>query len=276
MTTPAPEARGDVTGRLRDRVAVVTGAGSLGAGWGNGKAASVLFARAGARVLAVDRRADAAEQTAAIVRAEGGECEPFTADVSRPDGVAALVEACLRRYGRIDVLLNNVGVGVVAGVEDTEPRHWDLVHRVNLTSAYLTTRAVVPHMREQGGGAIVNVSSVASLGATGDRLTAYGVSKAGLNHLTRAVAAEHAATGVRCNAVVVGLVDTPTVYAGQPDADPAVLRARRARRCPTGAMGDAWDVAHAALFLASEEARYVTGALLVVDGGLSLRFGAAV
>jgi NAD(P)-dependent dehydrogenase (short-subunit alcohol dehydrogenase family) len=269
MIEPAGPGR---PGRLAGKVAVVTGAGSLGNGLGNGKAASLVFAREGAAVFAVDRTLEAAQHTVDLITADGGTAVACQADVSREEDVARLVEECVATLGSVGVLLNNVGIGVVGGVADATLRSWELVQRVNLTSMFLTTRAFAPMMAGQGGGAIVNVSSVASVYSTGTPFVSYSVSKAGVNQLTRVTAAEFARSGVRCNAVVPGLMDTPTVYAGlaADEADAGQLRAERSAMCPMGHMGDAWDVAHAALYLASDEAKYVTGALLVVDGGLSL------
>jgi NAD(P)-dependent dehydrogenase (short-subunit alcohol dehydrogenase family) len=262
-----------MSGRLDGKVAIVTGAGSIGSGWGNGKACAVLYARQGARVLLVDRSPDAVEETRRLIASEGGTCDAVVADVSTAEGVDHYVGACVERFGGVDVLHNNVGIGVVGALVDAEEKHWDLVFRVNVKSMFLACRRVVPIMEGRGGGSIVNISSVASLRWTGVPYASYAASKAAVNQLTQSVALEHAARGIRCNVVVVGYMDTPTVYAGQAaDGDDEARRRlaeERAAACPMGHMGDAWDVAHASLFLASDESRYVTGSQLVVDGGLS-------
>lgn len=262
-----------MSGRLAGKVAIVTGAGSIGPGWGNGKACAVLYAREGARVLLVDRNADALEETRQIIEAEGGTCHSVVADVSTADGVDRYVTECVERFGGVDILQNNVGIGVVGGLLEAEERHWDLVFRVNVKSMFLACQRVVPVMQQRSGGSIVNVSSVASIRWTGVPYPAYGASKAAVNQLTQSVALEYASSGIRCNVVVVGYMDTPTVYAGQLNDDAqqarAELAAKRAAACPMGHMGNAWDVAHASLFLASDESRYITGTQLVVDGGLS-------
>lgn len=262
-------------GRLAGRVALVAGAGSAGEGWGNGKATAVLFAREGATVFAVDVDGAAAEETTRIIGDEGGAAEPFAADVSDAESVAGMVAACLSRFGRIDVLQNNVGILTFGGPVETDEAEWDRVHAVNLKSMFLTCKHVLPCMERQGGGAIVNVSSVASIRWTGVPLVSYATSKAAVNQLTRAIALQYAAQGIRCNAVLPGLMDTPMIHDAlrRDDGDVDELLAARNAQCPTGKMGDAWDVAHASLFLAGDEARYVTGHCLVVDGGLSCGVG---
>ncbi|MCK6451029.1 MAG: SDR family oxidoreductase [Alphaproteobacteria bacterium] len=262
--------------RLKDKVALVVGAGSIGPGWGNGKATAVLFAREGARIVAVDINRAAAEETCAIIRGEGGEAEPLEADVSKSDQVRKMVNAARGCFGRIDVLHNNVGIVSLGGPVETEEKDWDRVHDVNLKSFYLTCKHVLPHMERQGGGAIVNISSVASIRWTGVPYLTYYTTKAAINQLTVAVAMQYARKNIRCNAVLPGLMNTPMVHAALPghyaQGDVDRMIAIRDAQCPTGKMGDAWDVAHASLFLASDEARYVTGHCLVVDGGLTCKF----
>jgi NAD(P)-dependent dehydrogenase (short-subunit alcohol dehydrogenase family) len=252
-----------VPGRLKDRVALVIGAGSSGPGWGNGKAAAVLFAREGAAVFAVDIDRAAADETVSSIRGEGGVAEAYEADVTVGEQVAALVVACVERFGRIDILQNNVGVVALGGPVEVSEADWDRVHDTNLKSFYLTSKYVLPVMERQGNGAIVNVSSVASVRWIGISYVAYATAKAAVNQLTQSVAIEYAAKGIRCNAVLPGLMDTPMAQSGLGD------NADRARRSPTGKMGDAWDVAYASLFLASDESKYVNGHCLVVDGGLT-------
>jgi NAD(P)-dependent dehydrogenase (short-subunit alcohol dehydrogenase family) len=262
--------------RLRGKVAIVTGAGSVGPGWGNGKAAAVLFAREGARVLGVDINPAAARETQTIIAGEGGECTVMAVDVSRSDQVRAMVDRCVETYGRVDVLHNNVGVVQVGGPVETSEEDWDRVLAINLKSQYLTCKYVIPHMERQGGGAIVNISSIAAIRYTGIPYVTYYTSKAAILGLTQSVALQYADRNIRANAILPGLMDTPMIreplkeaYAGG-DVD-EMLRIRSAQ-CPMKRMGDAWDVAHAALFLASDEARYITGAQLVVDGGITCKF----
>jgi len=259
--------------RLENKVAIVTGAGSIGPGWGNGKAASVLFAREGAKVLALDVNAAAADETAAIIGDEGGTAVACVADVTDEAAVKAAVALCLDRFGRIDVLHNNVGIVEPGGPVETDPASWERVNAVNLKSMYLTCRHVLPHMVDQGGGAIVNVASIAGIVWTGVPYVSYSATKAGVLGLTRSVALQYAGQGIRCNAILPGLMDTPMIEAALPDhyADGDIARMKEIRnaQCPMGRMGDAWDVAFAALYLASDEAKYVTAAELVVDGGIS-------
>ena len=266
-------------GRLEGKVALVTGAGSSGAGWGNGKATAVLFAREGAAVFAVDVDERAAAATAAVIEDEGGTCAVYAADVGDADAITGMVDACIDRFGRIDVLHNNVGVAGLGGVVEESEESWDRVLRVNLKSVFLTCKHVIPHMERSGGGAIVNVGSVGGLRYLGIDYASYAASKAALAQLTQSVALQHAARGIRANTIVPGLIDTPMVTAQLAAAYPGSVEdivAARARQSPMGRMGDAWDVAYAALYLASDEARYVTGAQLVVDGGLSCAVPRAV
>ena len=205
-----------VSGRLVDRVALVVGAGSIGASPGNGAAAAILFARAGARVFCVDRSAAAAARTCDAIRAEGGQATSHVADVSVEEDVAAAVEACLATYGGVDVLHNNVGIGVPGHIGDIQDRHWDLVMDVNLTGTFLTCKYAIPHLLSSRAGVIVNVSSIAAMVTSGVPLISYGASKSGVNQLTRVIAAQYANQGLRCNAVLPGLIDSPTVYACLP------------------------------------------------------------
>lgn len=258
--------------RMQDKVVLVTGAGSIGEGWGNGKAAAALYAREGARVFCVDRSLAAAGQTVALIAAEGGQAHAHETDVRRPAAVRAMVEACVAHFGRVDVLHNNVGIEESSELEDLTEESWDRVHDVNLKSVVFACQAVVPHMRRQGKGAIVNISSIASIRWGGVPYYSYYTSKAALNHFTRVFARRHARAGIRANVILPGLIDTPhvrTPMAGS-EAQKAAQMEQRHKRCPMGFMGSPWDIAHAALFLASDEARYITGAELVVDGGVTL------
>lgn len=266
-----------MSGRLHDKVAIVTGAGAAGPGWGNGKAIAVLFAREGAKVFGVDRDRAALAETAALVAAEGGTLVEHAADVSRGADVEGLVSSCQAAFGRIDVLVNNVGIAMVGGPAELDEAAWDRLMGVNLKSVYLTCRHVLPVMDAQGAGAIVNNASIAALGWCGVNYGVYGASKGAMVSMTRSIAVQFANKGIRANCVLPGLMNTPlvhkaltTVYGA--DGDIANLIKVRDRQCPMGHMGDAWDTAYAVLYLASDEAKYVTGTEIVVDGGLSVRF----
>jgi NAD(P)-dependent dehydrogenase (short-subunit alcohol dehydrogenase family) len=262
-------------GRLQNKVAIVTGAGSSGPGWGNGKAAAVLFAREGAKVFAVDLRPEALQETKQVIEREGGECTGFTADVSHAEEVKALVDACMKTYERIDILHNNVGILTVGGPEEISEEDWDRLFAVNVKSMFLTCKHALPVMVEQAQGAIINISSIASIRYTGYPSVAYSASKGAVNQLTQNIAVQYASKGVRANCVLPGLMNTPMIQPLKDTYGPGgreeMIR-RRDEAVPIGKMGDAWDVAYASLFLASEEAKYITGALLVVDGGLSCKF----
>ncbi|MAE66297.1 MAG: 3-oxoacyl-ACP reductase [Phycisphaeraceae bacterium] len=263
--------------RLENKVAIVTGAGSSGPGWGNGKAAAVLFAREGASVLAVDVNEEAAAETASIIASEGGRCTVRIVDVTRADDVEAMAAACVDVYGRIDILHNNVGIIGLGGPVETSEQEWDRVNDVNLKSMFLTCKAVLPRMAAQGGGAIVNISSVAGIRHLGVDYVSYSVTKGAIIPFTRSVAMQYADRGIRANAILPGFMNTPMIVEPLRDAygagDVDRMIAVRDAMCPMGKMGDAWDVAYAALFLASDEAKYITGAELVVDGGLTCKTG---
>ena len=261
--------------RLKDKVALVTGAGSSGPGWGNGKATAVLFAREGARVCVIDINRDAVEETAGIIRDEGGECLVDQVDVTDAEQVAAVVAKCMDHWGRVDILHNNVGILDVGGPVDASLESWERVVSVNLTSMFLTCKYVLPVMEAQGGGAIVNIASIAGIRYLGIPYVSYSATKGGVLQLTQSVALEYAERGVRVNSILPGLMNTPMiveplkgVYA---DGDVDKMIEMRNEQVPMKTMGDAWDVAHAALFLASDEARYITGTQLVVDGGLTCK-----
>lgn len=263
-----------MTDRMKDKVVLVTGAGSSGEGWGNGKAAAVLYAREGAKIFAVDRRIQAAQETQSIIRGEGGECEAYAADVSSSEEVAGMVNACIQAFGRIDVLHNNVGIVETGGPVEMSEESWERVIRVNQTSVFLTCKHVLPHMEAQGHGAIVNIGSIAGIRWIGFPYLAYSAAKAAMIAMTTNIAVQYAPKGIRANCVLPGLMNTPLIreplknqYGGKVDD----MISQRDKQSPTGKMGDAWDTAYAALYLASDEARYVTGASLVVDGGISAR-----
>lgn len=259
--------------RLKDKIAIVTGAGTSGPGMGNGKAAALLFAREGATVVAVDLDEEAAAQTAKEIADEDGRAIAIAGDVSSGADVQGIVGTTIERFGRIDVLHNNVGIEIPGDPVSTTEEDWDRVHAVNLKSVFLLGKHAIPHMQRQGGGAVVNVSSVASIRWSPVPYFSYQTSKAALNHLTRVVARQYAGDRIRCNAILLGMMDTPhirTYYSDRSQEEVEQMMRMRDSFCPMGHMGDAWDAARAALFLVSEEARYITGALLVVDGGLTL------
>jgi NAD(P)-dependent dehydrogenase (short-subunit alcohol dehydrogenase family) len=260
---------------LKNRIAVVTGAGSVGPGWGNGKATAVLLARQGAKVFAIDVHDSAAQETCALIAEEGGDCTPWRCDMTDSAQVAAAVEGCIARYGRIDILVNNVG-GSAGGDPVSMPEEvWDAQLDLNLKTAFLGCKHVLPVMQQQRAGAIVNISSIAGLRqhVDGRVNVAYSAAKSGLIGFTNSVAMKYVKQGVRCNTVVIGVMHTPLVeqrlvrQLGAADAE--ALIAQRHAQVPLGRMGDAWDAAHAVLFLVSDEARYITGTEIVVDGGIS-------
>jgi len=251
--------------RLAGKVAIVTGAGSRAAGIGNGRAAAILFAREGARVLVVDRSRVAAEATLKMILGEGGEAAVFDADVTRSDDCAAMVDDAVRRWGRLDILDNNVGIGGRGTVVEVSEEDWERVMRVNVTGMMLASKHAIPVLARGGGGAIVNISSISALRPRG--LTPYSASKGAVIALTRAMAIDHAQQGIRVNCVAPGPVYTPMVYA---DGMSEELRERRRCASPLGIEGTGWDVGYAALFLVSDEARYITGVVLPVDGGVTI------
>ncbi len=260
-----------MTPRLTGRTVLVFGAGSSGPRWGNGKAAAVLYAREGARVVAVDVRLEAAEETAAIIASEGGVAHAVAADVTRGAEVATAVGVAVERFGGVDVLHNNVGITDMGGLDEIDEERWRRVMDVNLTGVFLTCKHALPVMLAAGRGAIVNISSLAGAVVNKYPYFSYYASNAGLNHFTRALAVQYARQGIRANVVMPGVMDTPLIHsqiAGQ-YADEAAMLAARDAMSPMGRMGDAWDVARASVFLASDEAAYITGVCLPVDGGLS-------
>ena len=263
--------------RLKDRVAIVVGAGQTpGETIGNGRATSLLFAREGAKLVLADRNLVSAHETRAAIEADGGDAIAVEMDVTSDADCGRLVETCLERHGRIDVLHNNVGIGTRdAGMMQIEMENFERIFRVNLEGPLLMCKHALPAMREQQSGAIINVSSIASIAAaTG--MVAYKTSKAALNALTQTLATANARYGIRVNAILPGLMNTPMAIEGISAArgiSREQLIAERDRQVPLGKMGTAWDVAAAALFLASDEAQFITGVLLPVDGGQTLRVG---
>jgi NAD(P)-dependent dehydrogenase (short-subunit alcohol dehydrogenase family) len=264
-----------MTGRLQDRIAIVTGAGSVGPGWGNGRATAVRFAEEGARIFAIDRDLDSVAETRERVKAVGGEMVVHACDVTDSAAVAAMVAACIDRYSRIDCLVNNVGGSAHGGPVELSEEAWDAQIDSNLTSVFLTCKHVLPVMERQGGGAIVNVASTSGIRFTGAFQVGYAATKAGVIQFSRVVAVQYAAKNIRVNTVVPGQLHTPMVEARlarqRAGGDVEALLAQRLARIPMGFAGDGRDTANAALFLASDEARFVTGTEIVVDGGMSVR-----
>ena len=251
-------------GRLEGKVAIVTGAGSSGPGVGNGKAAAVLFAREGARVLLVDAVLERAEETLAMIAGEGGEASCFQANVINAGDCARMVDTAVERYGRLDILDNNVGISRRGTVVEVAEEDWDYVMAVNVKSIVLSSKYAIPRMIESGdGGCIINISSIAGLRAHSS--TPYTASKAAVIGLTMSMAADHGPDGIRVNCIAPGLVYSPMV-APRMDDD---LRRIRQNASPLRTEGDSWDIGYAALYLASDEARWVNGVTLPVDAGLT-------
>jgi NAD(P)-dependent dehydrogenase (short-subunit alcohol dehydrogenase family) len=235
----------------------------------------VLYAREGARVLAVDVNAAAARETEAIIDREGGDCTALTADASLGGDVERVVEACLERYGRIDVLHNNVGIVELGGPVEIAEESWQRLLDVNVKSVFLACKHVLPVMERQGNGAIITISSLAAIRYPGFPQASYTASKGAVIALTRNIALQYAAKGIRANCILPGLLNTPMIVEPMREAyggDYEEMVRQRDAQSPTGKMGDAWDVAYAALFLASDEAKYINSVALPVDGGLSGRF----
>lgn len=261
--------------RFENKIAIVTGAGCVGAGWGNGRAIAVRLAQEGARVLAVDRdraRLDETLELAGDVRAS---ITPWVCDVTNSESVAAMAAACLDAYGTIDVLVNNVGGSAAGGPVELAEEAWDLQIDTNLKSVFLACKHVLPTMLAKGAGSIVNISSTSGLRWTGSAQVAYAATKAGVIQMSRVIAVQHAAKGVRVNSVVPGQLHTPMVETRlakqRAGGDVDALLAQRQKRIPLGFMGDGRDTASAVLFLASDEARFITGTELIVDGGMTAR-----
>lgn len=251
---------------LAGKVAIVTGGGAAADGIGNGRAAAILLARAGARVMVVDRLAEAAEGTVAMIEAEGGDAAALAVDVTDEAQCRDMVAQTMERFGRLDLLDNNIGIGSRGSVVDEEPEIWRRVMQVNVETMFLAAKHAIPAMIESGdGGAIVNVSSISALRPRG--LTAYSVSKGAVIALTKAMAVDHGPDGIRVNCVAPGPVYTPMVYAGGMSVE---ARERRRVASVLGIEGTGWDIGQAVRFLLSDQARYITGHTLVVDGGVTL------
>jgi len=263
--------------RLEEKVAIVTGAGQTpGDTIGNGRAIAVLFARAGAKVMLVDRRLDSAQDTQSMIAEEGGQSFAFAADVSKADDCRRMAEECAAQYGRIDILVNNVGTGGEGpGPVKLKEQAWERIFNVNLKSMFLTCKYVLPHMEKQESGSIVNISSAAAVCAVS--MLAYKTSKAGVNALTHSIAMQYAKKGIRANVIMPGLMNTPMAIEGISQfrgiSKEDLIKRRNSMVPLKGGMGSGWDTAYAALFLASDEAKFITGAILPVDGGQCAKIG---
>ncbi|KAB8416397.1 hypothetical protein FH972_024916 [Carpinus fangiana] len=267
---------------LRDKVVLITGMGQtheVDEGYGIGAAIAILFARQGAKIHGGNRSLESAARTKKIIESEGGTCDITITDVTSDTSVEKLVRDCMDHHGRIDILVNNVGRSEKGGPATMEPATWDAQVDINLKSVYLTCHHVLPIMESQGKGSIVSVSSIAGMRYIGKPQVAYAATKAALMQFMKSTAVIYAPKGIRLNTVVPGLINTP--YTAQmvqryaTDGDAEEFMRRRDEQVPMGKMGSAWDVANAALFLASDEAAYVTGQKLVVDGGITSSTGRA-
>jgi NAD(P)-dependent dehydrogenase (short-subunit alcohol dehydrogenase family) len=257
--------------RLQGKVVIVTGAGTRGGGVGNGKASAILYAREGARVLAVDIDEQLAQDTADLIRGEGGDSIPFRADVTQNGDVSAMVQTCVERFGRLDVLHNNVGITNSGGPVEYAEEQWDRMMNVNAKSVFLTAKHAIPHMKRQRSGSIVNISSINGVRAIPFPKFAYAASKAAMIAMSREIAIQYASSGIRSNVVLVGLIKSPIVEQNNTQlygGDLEEMWKKRDAMSPTGRQGEVWDVAQASLYLASDESKYVNGSVLPVDGGI--------
>lgn len=263
--------------RLQDKVAIVVGAGQTpGETIGNGRATAITFAREGAKLLLVDRDLASADETKEMIEGEGGTAATFDADITRESDCEGFVRACTDAYGRLDILHNNVGIGIGdAGPTHLTEDNWQRIIDVNLKGTFLSCKHALPVMREQGSGVIINISSIAAVCAV--NMVAYKISKAGINALTHSLATGNARYGIRVNCIMPGLMNTPMAIETISQVrgiEREQLVQQRDAQVPLGAkMGTAWDIANAALFLASDEAKFITGVILPVDGGQSARIG---
>jgi NAD(P)-dependent dehydrogenase (short-subunit alcohol dehydrogenase family) len=252
--------------RLKGKVAVVTGAAPRGEGVGNGMACAILFAREGAKVVLVNRDKGRAEALAKQIKGEGGDAAVFVGDVTKPEVAEAMAAFAVERYGRLDIMHNNVGIGAPGTAETVKLDDWHKVLDANLTSAMLCSKYAIPRMRANGGGSIIMVSSIlGAIGLSGNTggSVAYATAKAGLFGLTYSIAADYVTQNIRCNCIIIGSVHTPMVAGMGAEA-----RERRRQMVPMQTEGTAWDIAHGAVYLASDEARWVTGVQFPIDGGL--------
>ena len=264
-----------MSGRLQGKVAIVSGAGCIGPGWGNGRAMAVIFAQEGAKVFAADKSLEAMSETLARVREAGGEIEPHQCDATDGGDVERMIAACRARFGRVDILVNNVGGSAAGGAAELSEEGWDAQMDYNLKTVFLGCKHVIPVMAAQGGGAIVNIASASGIRWSGAAQIGYAASKAGVIQFSRVTAVQYAPQRIRVNTVIPGQLHTPMVEARlakqRAGGDVAALLQSRVDRIPLGFMGDGRDTAYAALYLASDEARFVTGAEILVDGGMTAR-----
>ncbi len=264
-----------MSGRLEGKTAIVSGAGSIGPGWGNGRAIAVRFAQEGARVFAVDRDAERLRETVELVQGAGGTLRTHLCDLTDSTAIAAMVQACVTAFGRIDILVNGIGGSAPGGPVEMSEEVWDAQVDFNLKSVFLGCKHVLPVMEKQGGGAIVNIASTSGIRFTGSAQVGYAATKAAVIQLSRVVAVQYAPKGIRVNTVVPGQLHTPMVEARlakqRSGGDIEALLKQRQKRIPLPVEGDGRDTANAVLFLASDEARFVTGTEIVVDGGMTVR-----
>lgn len=258
----APGANED---KFEGKVAIVTGGGAAGDGIGNGRATAILLARRGVRVLVVDRQRDLADRTVEMIAGEDGTAHAFAADVSVEDDCKAMVAYAVEKFGKLDFLVNNVGIGSKGAVTEEPVADWQRVMRVNVDSMFLASRHAIPAIKRAGRGAIVNISSISALRPRG--MTSYATSKGAVISLTRAMAVDHGRDGIRVNCVLPGAMYTPLSYGG---GMTAAAREQRRKASVLGLEGNGWDVGMAVRFMLSEQARFITGQVLVVDGGMTL------
>ena len=260
---------------LEGRVALVFGAGSIGPGWGNGKASAVSYARKGALVVCVDVHLTAAQETASLIAAEQGQAIAVCCNVTKLEEVEACVDTTLQTYGRIDILHNNVGHAKMGGPPDLTEEDWRREMDLNVTGMFYACKCVIPIMLKQGKGVITNISSVAGIRYTGYPYSVYYAAKGAVNQFTVGLALQYARQGIRANAIMPGLMDTPLIYQQISSNYASMEDMVKARHeaAPMGRMGTGWDIANAAVFLASDDASYITGVCLPVDGGLTMRAG---
>jgi NAD(P)-dependent dehydrogenase (short-subunit alcohol dehydrogenase family) len=262
-----------VSGELEGKVAIVTGAGASGPGWGTGKATAVTFARAGARLVLVDLDPAASAVTEALIAEEGGQALSVACDVSSEADVQQAINAATTHFGGLDILVNNVGILLAQGLLNESAEQWERTMAVNAKGVFLMCKYAMPHLLQSGGGRIINIASVAGLRVTTlPPSYGYAASKAAILHMTRAIALEFAGQGLRCNSIVPGMLDTTNVRTalaglGLSKDEIEARMQRRDTQTPPGKQGDAFDVAEAALFLASRRAKFINGAEILVDGG---------
>ncbi len=262
--------------RVEGKVAIVTGAGSIGSGIGNGKAASIVYAREGASVMLVDNNLTAALDTKTWIDNECGTCFAYKADVGNSLECKEIITECVSKFGRIDILHNNIGIEIPGGIDEMSEESWDKVLNVNLKSMFLLCKYALVYMEKQGSGSIINISSINAIRTLPALSIAYSVSKAGVIALTREIAVQFAPKGVRANAILPGMMNTPMVTVSLTNAyggDIAQMHSLRDQMCPTKKQGEPWDTAYLSLFLASDEANYITGASIIIDGGLTCTVG---